>query len=141
MLNIAGLSLPIPSTRNHLILLHGVFNMARMLLNNDGPPLTIQSTSNHPFLGQGTFNKGRIMLDISYLPLTTPSTGNHLFLVYGTKIMLAIAGLSSTLPSIRNCFFSLTAHLQQGQGSVGCWPASLKLFHPTLTDSVSSMKP
>ena len=50
LLTIPGLPLPIPSTRNHLILLHGVFNMATMLLGNDGPPLTIPSTSNHNFL-------------------------------------------------------------------------------------------
>ena len=125
LLSIAGLPLPIPSTRNHLVLLQGVFNMARILLGNAGPPLTIPSTSNHPFLCQGTFNKARIMLDIANLPLTIPSTRNHHFHVYSAKIMLVIAGLSFTVPSIRNLFSYSTA--STGQGSVGCWvlPAPL----------------
>ena len=43
LLSIAGLPMPIPSTRNHLILLPGVFNMARILLGNAGPPLVFPS--------------------------------------------------------------------------------------------------
>ena len=94
LLSIAGLPLPISSTRNNLFLLQGVFNMARILLGNAGPPLTISSTSNHPFLCQGTFNKARIMLDIANLPLTIQSTINHHFHVFSGKIMLVIASLS-----------------------------------------------
>ena len=88
LLSIAGLPLPIPSTRNHLILLHGVFNMARILFDNAGLPLTIPSTSNHNFFLQGAFNRARTMLDIANLPLTISSTRNHHLHLYNTKIML-----------------------------------------------------
>ena len=104
-MNIAGLSLPIPSTRNHLILIHGIFNIARLLLNNAGPPLTIPSTSNHPFICQGAFDRARIPLDIANITLTTPSTRNHHFHVYGAIIILVIAGLSFTIESIWIIFF------------------------------------
>ena len=113
-----ALPLPIPSTRNHIVLLHGVFNMVRILLGNAGPPLTIPSTSNHPFLRQGAFNRARIMLDIANLPLTISSTRNHHFHVYGAKIILVIAGLSFTVPYIRNYFSYSSAWT--GQGSGGC---------------------
>ena len=60
--------LPIPSTRNHLFLLYGVFNRARMILGIVGLPMTIPSTKNHLFLLQGTLNRARIMLSIACLP-------------------------------------------------------------------------
>ena len=107
LLNIAGLPLLIPSTRNHLILLHGVFNMARILLGNYGPPLTILSTSNHNFLCHAPFNRASIMLDIASFTLTISSTRNHYFHVYGAIIVLVIAGLSLTIQSIWNHLFLL----------------------------------
>ena len=103
------LLLNLSSIRNDLFFLRAC-NRARILFNIDGLPLPIPSTRNHNFCLQGAFNMARIMLDIANLPLTTRSTGNHLFLVYGTKIMLAIAGLSFTILSIRNCF-SLLQHI------------------------------
>ena len=110
LLNIAGLPLPIPSTRNHLGLLQGIFNMARILLGNAGPPLTIPSTLNHPFLLQGTINRASIMWYISNLSLMIPSTRNHHFQVYSANIMLVIAGLSFTVPSVMNRFSYSTAN-------------------------------
>ena len=73
-----------PGSRNHPILLHGVFNIARILLGNAGLAFfsTIPSTSNHNFFLQGAFNSARIMLDIANLPLTISSTRNYLFLFY-----------------------------------------------------------
>ena len=104
-MNIAGLSLPIPSTRNHLTLIHVIFNMARLLLNNAVPPLTIPSTSNHPFICQGAFNRTRILPDIANIPLTILSTRNHHFHVYGAIIILDIACLSFTIESIWIIYF------------------------------------
>ena len=61
LLNIASLPLPIPSTRNYIILLHSVFNMARILLGNAGlaflwlfhPLVIILFFVRAPLTGQG----------------------------------------------------------------------------------------
>ena len=118
---IARLSLPIPSTRNHLFLLHAIFNKARKMLGIGGLRLTNPSTRNHFFLLHGALNRVRIMFPspgkISYfkvpstdpgsywllLPLPIPSTRNPLLSLYGVfnraRIMFGIAGLTVAIPS------------------------------------------
>ena len=53
--------------------------------------IPVLSTMNHHLLHQSTLNGDRIMSVIACLPLTIPLTRNHS--VYGTNIMLVIAGL------------------------------------------------
>ena len=129
VLVIAGISLTIPSTRNHLIFFfHVIFNKARFILGINGFPLSNPSTRNHFFLLHGalnmvniifcivcfnltipssilqsSFQRARILLVITGLPLPIPYTRNHLFLIYGVfnraRVMFGIAGLPVAISS------------------------------------------
>ena len=74
------------------------------------------------------------------LLFTNPFTRNHLLFVYGSKIMLGIAGLFFTIPSIKKCFF-LLQHILTGPGFLWVIPAFFRLFNPTGTISVSFIMP
>ena len=70
LLSIVALPLPIPSTRNHLVILQGIINIARAPFAN--LPLTIPSTRNHHFHVYST----KIMLVIAGLSFTVLSIRN-----------------------------------------------------------------
>ena len=107
---IADLSLPIPSIRNHLFLLHVIFNKARKMFVIGGLPLTNPSTRNHFFLLHGALNRVRIIFlppgKISYSK--APSTDPRILLVI-TPSAYSIHQESSPTPLWR---------LQQGQDYV-----------------------
>ena len=114
MLDIANIPLTIPSTRIY----HFHVYCAIIILVIAGLSATIKSIWNHLFLLQHVFTMAMVLLGVVVLLLTISSTRNHLFLVYGAKIMLVIAGLPLTTPSIRIFFSYSTA--STGQVSLGC---------------------
>ena len=129
LLVIAGLSLPIPSTRNHLIFFFPCYlQQGQVYFAYYGFSLSNPSTRNHFFLLHGalnmvniifcivcfnltipssilqsSFQRARILLVITGLPLPIPYTRNHLFLIYGVfnraRVMFGIAGLPVAISS------------------------------------------
>ena len=73
-------SLTIPSTRNHLFLVHGT----KFWLVFAGLPLTIPSIRIHLFLLQHIFNRAIGWLSVAGLLLTIPSNRNHRYLLNDT---------------------------------------------------------